>query len=200
MAEFRRSVREQISALSWRTVLAMVVIGGLAGWLYFSRQPADSAASASADASASPTAAALNSFGPAVVKQSRIAGLPKEVGHPAFWAGPAKDRHYELTLAKDGATGIRYVAQADVQATEQALTVATVPVSDAYQKASELASSQGATSVELAPGTIAVAGPTDTHTGYLAVKGQPFLVQVFDPVAGRAWALLKAGKIVAIKG
>lgn len=157
-----------------------------------------SGASASPSTSASASVAA-NKFGPQVVSEKRIIGLPEELGHPVFWAGKATaDQRYELTISADGAVAIRYLDVADTTGAAGALAVATFARKDAFQVLTEEAGRPGTTVATPAPNSLVVPDAEDKRSGFLGREGVDYVAQVFHPAAGKAWELLSSGKITLI--
>ncbi len=149
-------------------------------------------------ASASPSASVSNKFGPEVVSEKRIAGLPKELGHPVFWAGKAgSDERYELTISADGAVAIRYLKGTDTGKTGS-LAVATYQRKDAFEVLTGEAERPGTTVTTPSPKYLAVPDAEDKRSGFIGRAGLDYLAQVFHPTAGKAWELLSGGKVTLI--
>ncbi|MGV1003940.1 MAG: hypothetical protein ACOYEV_04050 [Candidatus Nanopelagicales bacterium] len=148
---------------------------------------------------ASPTPSVAQKFGPQVVSATRIAGLPAELGHAVFWAGPAPaGKVYELTIAADDSVAIRYLDQADPAAAGQALLVGTFARANAFAVLTEEAKAEGMRSATPAPGWLVLLDERDTLTGYVAIEGLGYLGQVFQPEPGRTWEMLNAATIAPI--
>lgn len=185
------------SPRTWLWVgIGMVLVLIVAGYLLRDSLRSNEAGAGAAPASTG-SVAAQNRFGPQVVDEARILGLPLEVGHPVYWAGALKQGSYELTIAGDGSVVIRYLAGESAAPDVRAMTVATYPKDDAYGTAVAGAQENGSQSKQTAQGL--VVGKTDNaYNGYLAVEGLPFLIEAYSPQEGQAWSKLTRDKIVAI--
>lgn len=183
-----------------RTIItvALLSVFTVALWWWTNRPVSEPDAAAAA--SANP-----NTFGPEIVALERIKGLPAELDHPVFWAGEQADTSYELTIAKAGQVGIRYLPKSGASAAardgEQArtLTIATSPKVGAYETAQEALATPGGTSAQTPSGSLVFQDPAQPQVGYLVRPGLDYLVSVFDPAAGRTWEMLSADLIVPIE-
>ena len=123
--------------------------------------------------------------------------LQRAVGHPVYWAGPKPQVRYELTQTTDGRIYIRYLPKGvpigDRHATY--LIVATYPVKDAYKAVQTAAKESGAVSLHIPRGGLAVYNQSAPTNVYFAYPSSRFQVEVFDPNAGRARQLVRAGAI-----
>jgi hypothetical protein len=199
-------------------VISVLVTIGMLGWWFWKNPPADPNASpaASPGASATPSASARpNIFGPAVVEQARIDGLPAELGHPVYWAGVIPGKSYQLIIAADGAVGLRYLNPKNDDAEQGAITVATQKNPEAYQVAKEnhkwLFSSDKASSASPNPsnstlaraqvnadGSLVFLDGASTSVGHLVRPDLPYLISVYSPEPGQAWELLSSGAVAPI--
>jgi hypothetical protein len=114
---------------------------------------------------------------------------------PLYWAGVLQHRRLEVTTTERG-TFVRYLpAAVRVGKREQALTIATYELEDAWNLAQQAAHSADARERHLADGRIAVWRTTRPTSVYLAQPGSTVLVEVFDPDARKARHLSLAGLI-----
>jgi hypothetical protein len=114
---------------------------------------------------------------------------------PVYWAGVLPHRRLEVTTTERG-TFVRYLpAAVRVGKREQALTVATYELEDAWSLARQAAHSADARERRLADGRIAVWRTARPTSVYLAQPGSTVLVEVFDPDAKKARHLSLAGLI-----
>lgn len=193
-------------------VIAVLVTVGMLGWWLWKNPPG------AQEAAPSPTAAVSmkpNRFGPAVVTAERVAGLPKELDQPVYWAGELAGKSYQLTISDDGAVGLRYLNPSNDDPKQEAITVATQPNSDAYDVAAASrkwlfedqsgAAGSGSPSAsalmraQLNPdGSLVFLDPASTSVGHLVREDLPYLVTVYAPEPGQTWQLLSSGAITPI--
>jgi hypothetical protein len=130
----------------------------------------------------------------------RLRSLAESVGHPVYWAGP-RPGGYELTVDVNGNIFIRYLeGRVPTGSRRQtSLTVATYPYASAYRTLQSAAKQQGETASRTPDGGLVVAskeGPDNVHVAY---PGQDIQIEVYDPHAGRALALARAGAITQLR-
>jgi hypothetical protein len=136
-------------------------------------------------------------YGPTRLEVSDVQAQQVALGRPVYWAGkPEAKQSLELTVGADGSNTVRYLSGKKVDA-GSARAVAMYPMPQAYQAAQAAARQPGAMSEKVADGLV-VGKTSNAYNGYLAVKGLPFLIEVFDPRPGQAWKLLTSGKIVPV--
>lgn len=195
--------------------LISLITGVMLGVWVWRNPPADSAGTATPSASPTQTVAPVkNSFGPQVVPQSRIRELPDELGHPVYWAGQIDGRDFELTMADNGAVGLRYLLAGNDSKDQDALTVATQPNKDAYEQAlaahpeldPDSATSAGSEASpdsslvrakRLPDGSLIFLDPAATTVGHLVREDLPYLISVYAPL-GQTWPMLESGQITPI--
>lgn len=175
-------------------ILFMIFITGVTIAIWFWRDPANRPIVADPTASASP----VNQFGPEVVDLDRVRGLPGELDHPVYWAGQKPDTDYELTVAQDGAVGLRYLPAGAGDRTQKVLTVATFPKADAYTGLQGSTPAPGHRATVTPSGALVVVEDSNPQVGYLALPDLPYLVQVYAPAGQSVWSLLSSDKIVPI--
>jgi hypothetical protein len=114
---------------------------------------------------------------------------------PVYWAGVLPQRRLEVTTTTSGIF-VRYLPGAvRVGKREQALTIATYRLENAWDIARRAARSADAREQRLADGRIAVWRTTRPTSVYLAQPGSTVLVEVFDPDARKARHLSLSGLI-----
>jgi len=142
---------------------------------------------------------------PAKRPGARIVSLPQLVAaaralhHPVYWAGPGHGKAYELTTTPTGRAYVRYLlpgtkAGADVPE----LTVATYPVTNAYEVTIRAAEQPGAVTVPVTGAGIAFYAKSDPTSVYFARPGQNVQVEVYFPQASEAASLVTNGMIVEV--
>ena len=174
------------AALRRRLVIGAViaVVAGVVTWLLVQRGDEESSSATAAQ----------------IVSGDGLTNFAASAGYPVFWAGRREGLRYELTLADGGRTYVRYLPP-DREAGDPRpdyLSVATYPVSGAYDAVRAVGSQPGAVTFALPGdgiGTYNKARPKSVYVAYRALDVQ---VEVFDPSALRALALVKAGGVTPV--
>lgn len=129
--------------------------------------------------------------------EAALRTIAGSVGHPVYWAPAEKPVTYEITQTPDGRLYIRYLP-ADTQLGDPRpnfLTVGTYPQSDAFKTVQTGAKKAGAVSKELPGGGLTVSQKDRPTSVFFAYPESTVLVEVYDPTAGRAEALVTSGSI-----
>jgi hypothetical protein len=114
---------------------------------------------------------------------------------PIYWAGSFPGRRLEVTTTKSGSF-VRYLPPATrVGSHAKTLTIATYPVTDAWQVAQQAAKADGARLTKLSDGRVAVWRTARPTSVYIAQRGSNTLVEVFDPSAAQARHLSVSGLV-----
>lgn len=134
------------------------------------------------------------------VTEQQLEKFAAGLGHPVYWAGHEDGMTYELTQTADGFVYVRYLpAGAKVGDTGPFRTVATYPLTDAFEKTKAVAEESGGELIELDGGGIAAVPKDSSSTGvYVAYPDADVQVEVFDPEAGVARKLVESGRIVPV--
>jgi hypothetical protein len=132
------------------------------------------------------------------VTPAQLATLAKSLGQPIYWAGRgAPGVTYEV---RQTATGIylRYLPKGVAVGDPGAYrTIATYPLANAYDATQRIG--QGKTAIQLPGGGIAVYDKKSPKASvYVAFRGSPYQIEVFDPTPGAARRLVAADKIAAV--
>jgi hypothetical protein len=136
---------------------------------------------------------------PTVVTPDELASL-SSTAHPVYWAGSMSGRRLEVTSTGKG-TFVRYLpAGMRVGLREQALTVATYELADAWDVAQQAAGRKDARKRALADGTVAIWRTSRPTNVYLARPDSTVLVEIFDPDAASARRLSVSGQIQPVTG
>jgi hypothetical protein len=107
---------------------------------------------------------------------------------------------YELTRTPDGRTYVRYLPQGvPVGEQKPALTVGTYPVPKAFQATEAVAGSKGSVRIDVGSGAVAFYSRTHPTSVYFARQGEDYQVEVFDPDAAAARALVASGRLRAVR-
>ncbi len=136
---------------------------------------------------------------PVLVTAGELAAVAAEREAPIYWAGPPESGSLELSTTSEG-TYVRYLApEADAGADRLALTVATYPLDDAYATAVERGRSPRMSTRRLGADGIAVSQESGATSVYLAFRGVPYLVEVYDPDGAAARRLAFSGEIEPVR-
>lgn len=139
--------------------------------------------------------------GASATSESELRSFAESVSHPVYWAGPKDGHTYELTRTTDGRVYVRYLPEGTEVGDPRArfLTVGTYPRAGAWAELKRAARADGAVSLKLERGGLAVfsdARPTSVYFGYPNAKYQ---VEVFHPSATEARRLALAGQVVPVR-
>jgi hypothetical protein len=142
--------------------------------------------------SVSPTASAAT--------LSALRALPREVGHPVYWAGARPTYTQELTDV-DGNLFIRYLpAGVDIgDPRPDFLTIGTYRVADAYTDLKRRGRRRGNHLRRATGGGIAVWSDSRPQSVYLAYPRTDIQVEIYDTSAERARRLATTGTVEPIR-
>jgi hypothetical protein len=143
----------------------------------------------------------ITSIAPTAATPDRLRALAKDVGHPIYWAGPAENTTYELTVTSSGRIFVRYLpAGVPVGTNRSGYTiVGTYPVDNAYDVLNGLARKSGESSFPAPRGGFAVFGKTTATNIYLAYPDEKNVqIEVYDPSPKRARSLIDSGRIAPV--
>ena len=131
----------------------------------------------------------------------RLRRLQTVVGHPIYWAGARRGVTYELTQTRDGRIYIRYLPRGVKVGDRKGgyLIVGTYPVPNAYKAVQTAARQNGAHTLGLGSRGLAVYNDTSATNIYFAEPGSDYQVEVYEPNAARARALVTSGAIRPIR-
>lgn len=137
--------------------------------------------------------------GPVAVSQSRLRSLAASTSHGFYWAGARADVTYELTRTTNGRTYIRYLPKGATVGTKQAyLTVATYPMANAFAAIQATADDQGAISIKLPKGGVAVYTTQHPSNIHLAYPGADAQVEVYGPAPSALAKVVARGQVVPV--
>jgi hypothetical protein len=166
-------------------LIALGLAAFFVGWLVMNRS--DDAAPATGGATAT--------------SESELRSFAESAPHPVYWAGPKDGFTYELTQTTDGRVYVRYLPEGTDAGDPRArfLTVGTYPRAGAFAELKRAAGADGAVSLKLERGGLAVfseSRPTSVYFGYPDARYQ---VEVFHPSPTEARRLALAGQVVPVR-
>lgn len=152
------------------------------------------------NASSSSNSAAMTSGDARIVSEDELAGLPEEVGHEIFWAGPQSGTEIEFTSDDVGNVHLRYLTEgAEAGEPSQGyLNIGSYPFSGAYQTTKDLANGPGLVPVT-EHGGVGFFDRANPFSVIIAWPDQPDLqVEVYHPEKNRALEFVRGGDIVPV--
>ena len=136
---------------------------------------------------------------PRLATVNELKGLAVKVGHPIYWVGPQPGLGYELTRTSSNRIFIRYLPHGTPAGAKSVYTfVGTYPVAGAYQALKAL-EKQGDTSFAVPGGGLAVYATSSPRNVYVAFPQSDVEIEVFDPSAKRARALVASGQVQPVR-
>jgi hypothetical protein len=163
-------------------LVVILIVGGVIAWLALRNTSSSNAPALQASAAS----------------EAQLADLATTLGHPIFWVGPQSGDTYELSQSSNGTVYIRYLpAGVAVGSSKPYLTVATYPFAGAYAALQTVAKQSGETAIKVGNGGLAVVAASYPASVHVAYPGVDYQVEVFDPTAGSATALVAGGKLKA---
>lgn len=153
----------------------------------------------SSTASATPSTA-MDSGDARIVSESDLAGLPAEVGHQVYWAGPRPDTQIEFSRDETGNVHLRYLTDGAEAGdpVQSFLNIGSYPFTGAYEATRKLANGPGVVKVAQREG-IGFYDPKNPYSVIIAWPDQPDLqVEVYDPEKNRALEVVRSGDIVPV--
>jgi hypothetical protein len=128
---------------------------------------------------------------------TQLESLQSSLRHPIYWAGAKQNFTYELTKTRDGNVYVRYLPSGVKVGDRRPdyLTIGTYPQAGAYRNVMAAARRKGARKTQLADGGLAVQSAARPTSVYLAYPNSSLLVEVFDPSADTARALVRSGQV-----
>ncbi len=127
--------------------------------------------------------------------------LADSLDHPLYWAGPPDTRTLELTRTTGGNVFVRYLPAGTRIGDRRPrfTTVATYPQRQAYARAVAAARRPGSARATAPSGGLVVWNRRRPTSVYIAAPGTGVLVEVYDPSARRARALVLSGEVGPVR-
>ena len=134
---------------------------------------------------------------PAETSVPDLRRLADGLDHPLYWAGPPGTRTLEVTRTTGGNVFVRYLPAGTRVGDRRPLftTVATYPQQQAYARALAAARRPGSARATAPGGGLVVWNRRRPTSVYIAAPGTGVLVEVYDPSARRARALVLSGEV-----
>ena len=128
----------------------------------------------------------------------RFERLANSLRQPIFWVGPRSGYTYELVRLRNGTINVRYLPSGVGVGTDKPyLSVATYPFVNAYQALAGI-KDKSAAFLRIPNGGVAEYSKKYPQSIHLAYPGSNFQVEVYDPSAARARALVTSGRVTQI--
>jgi hypothetical protein len=125
-----------------------------------------------------------------------LRSLSSRLGRAIYWLGPIRGSSLELTHAPDGRVYVRYLPPGvRAGAATPYLTIATYPIANGLAVTTAASMQPGAVRIALPNGAVAFFSRTRPTSVYVAFPGVGEQIEVFDPSASRARALVAAGRV-----
>lgn len=166
---------------------ALAILVGLAVWLLVETLGDDGS-------SPSPTAASSE---PVAVNADGLATLAQAGGSTFYWVGPQGASRYEVSQ-QDGQVYVRYLPDG-VEAGDPKglLTVATYPVTDAYDVTAG-AGGEGTDIVSIPRGGVAAINAARPTSAYVAFPGVDYQIEIYDPDPAVVRQLATGGDVMPV--
>lgn len=136
---------------------------------------------------------------PKAASVDQIRSLAVKAGHPIYWSGPAAGHTYELTVTSSGRIYVRYLPHGVSIGNQGAYPfVGTYPFTNAYKALKTLAK-KGDVSFSVPGSGLAVYSTSTPTNVYVAFPGTNEEIEVYDPSAKHARALIASGQIQPVR-
>jgi hypothetical protein len=133
---------------------------------------------------------------PVLTTPAALKKLSAALGRPVFWLGHVSGSTVELSRSPDGRVYVRYLPSGvRAGSTTPYLTVATYPVANGLAVTTAASKTAGAVAISLGNGAVAFYQRTRPTNVYVAFPRVAEQVEVFDPSAGRARAIVAAHRV-----
>jgi hypothetical protein len=183
---FSQTARTRVVAI----VAALAVAAGLTIWLV-TRGGTSSTQPSTTTTSGKP-------IGPVALTATELEKTVASLGQAVYWAGPESGHSYELQRIANGSVFVRYLP-AGAKAGDKRVfrTIGTYPFPNAYAATRAIAHQSGGVALPV-KGWIAVYRSSKPTSVYLASKGLPYQIEVYDPAAAEARSLAQSGDIAPV--
>ena len=159
----------------------------------------DSATNASSAASATSFIAKIS--GGVALTEPELRDVVRQLKRTVFWTGPQKNARYTINALTDGQTYLRYLPDgkgvSDTQPNYR--TVGTYESQDAYTATLAAGNEANGVSFTTTDGRVIHYNKASEGNIYMAFKGKPFQIEIFDPNSGAALDIANSNKLEIIK-
>ncbi len=139
-----------------------------------------------------------SSNGAVALTRLQLIDRAKGAGIPVYWMGAKPGVRYELTQTPAGRTYIRYLPTGvHAGSSTPYLTIGTYPLPNAYAVTKAAAHGAGTVTITV-PGGFAFYNKTSPSNVHIAYPGQDLQIEVYDPSATRAHAIVASGALAPI--
>lgn len=165
---------------------------GLGVWVFVVR-PGDSSPSAGAS-----TAGATNAH---AATASGLRATAAALAQPIYWLGPQAHMTYELTVTTGRLIYVRYLPHGVKPGDPRPnyITIGTYPKQGAFAIVEAARKLRGSRVQEFGANEIAVTYSTRPKSVYVAYRGVPYMIEVFDPAALGSETLVRNGLLVPLR-
>lgn len=182
------SAGQRAMVLGFTAILVGVAVWGL------------TACNRDGDPSSAATEMSMISGDARIVSEADLAGLPSDVGHQVFWAGPQSDTQLEFSSDETGNVHLRYLT-GDAEAgdpNQSFLNIGSYPFAGAYEATRKLANGPNVVKIT-EHGGVGFYDPANPYSVIIAWPSQPDLqVEVYDPEKNRSLEFVRSGDIVPV--
>ena len=137
-----------------------------------------------------------NAVSAVAVSEAGLKTMAGALSRPIYWAGSKGGVEYELTMAPNGRTYVRYLPTGVAVGTKaKYLTVGTYAFSNAFAVTKAAAHATSSVSVAAPDGAVAFYRKAVPTSVFVAYPGSSYQIEVYDPSATQAKSLVASGLI-----
>ena len=133
-------------------------------------------------------------LGPIALSAPGLQARSTALGQDVYWLGPRIGGRYELERTANGNVFVSYLSDP----TRDTATVGTYLLENAYTATLDAAAEPG-WAKEHVEGWLVVRRASSETEVYLAAQGFPYQIEVYDPIPGRARALVESGAVTPVR-
>lgn len=158
-------------------------------------------ARANASSSTSATSFIAKISGGVALTEPELRDVVKQLKRTVFWTGPQKNARYTINALTDGQTYLRYLPGGKGVSDSQPnyRTVGTYESDQAYTATLAAGNEANGVSFTTTDGRVIHYNKASEGNIYMAFKGKPYQIEIFDPNSGAALELANANKLEVIK-
>jgi hypothetical protein len=145
------------------------------------------------------TAATATPYGPTALDAKGLKAAVRSLGQFVFWVGPEAGHSYELQRTANGDVFVRYLpAGVKPGDKRQFPTIGTYRYENAYAGEVALSKRSGWTVLKRTR-WLAVYRDARPTSVYLTAKAFPYQIEVYDPSAAQARAVVRSGRVTSVR-